>query len=414
MMAFEGPFLAAIIARLPDEKYNLAAYGVAYSFALLAEAPVIMMMAASTALVKNAQSYYKLRNFNAIIVIGITILLALSLIPSFYRLIAIDLINLTEHVAHLTHIALIILLPWPGAIAYRRFLQGILIANNKTRFVSYGTVIRLLSMATAAILSFHFFHLPGAWVGAAALSTGVTMEMLMTHLMSRRLIKSIKNLEIETESYHIHYKGILIFYFPLVMAAFIGFGSHPLIAFFLGNSRMAIESLAVLPVINALVFIFRSLGLSYQEVVIALIGKRNEGLRSLQKFAFKLGLANLLILGIIAFSPFAHFWFIEVSGLSEVLSTIAILPTQILVIVPALSVLLSYQRAIQVVYKKTKTITLATFIEVSLITIVLSYSIYQLDFIGITASAIALLVGRLGSNTFLWFNNRKVLQNYVG
>ena len=64
MMAFEGPFLAAIIARLPEAKYNLAAYGVAYSFALLSEAPVIMMMAASTALVKNSQSYFKLRNFN--------------------------------------------------------------------------------------------------------------------------------------------------------------------------------------------------------------------------------------------------------------------------------------------------------------------------------------------------------------
>jgi hypothetical protein len=36
---------------------------------------------------------------------------------------------------------------------------------------------------------------------------------------------------------------------------------------------MAIESLAVLPVVSSLVFIFRSPGLSYQEVNIALIGK---------------------------------------------------------------------------------------------------------------------------------------------
>jgi hypothetical protein len=63
MMAFEGPFLAAIIARLPEPKYNLAAYGVAFAFALIIEAPVIMMLSASTALVTNRSSFFKLRRF---------------------------------------------------------------------------------------------------------------------------------------------------------------------------------------------------------------------------------------------------------------------------------------------------------------------------------------------------------------
>ncbi len=46
MMSLEGPFIAAIIARLPEPKFNLAAYGVAFSFALIIEAPVIMIMSA--------------------------------------------------------------------------------------------------------------------------------------------------------------------------------------------------------------------------------------------------------------------------------------------------------------------------------------------------------------------------------
>ena len=44
MMSVEGPFLAAVIARLPLPKFNLAAYGVAFSFALIVEAPIIMLM----------------------------------------------------------------------------------------------------------------------------------------------------------------------------------------------------------------------------------------------------------------------------------------------------------------------------------------------------------------------------------
>ena len=63
MMSVEGPLLASVIARMADAKFNLAAYGVAYSFALVVEAPIIMIMSAATALVKDRDSYYKLRNF---------------------------------------------------------------------------------------------------------------------------------------------------------------------------------------------------------------------------------------------------------------------------------------------------------------------------------------------------------------
>ncbi|MBK5098686.1 MAG: hypothetical protein JJE01_12945, partial [Gemmatimonadetes bacterium] len=35
MMAAEGPFLAAVIARLADPKFNLAAFGVAFAIGIL-------------------------------------------------------------------------------------------------------------------------------------------------------------------------------------------------------------------------------------------------------------------------------------------------------------------------------------------------------------------------------------------
>ena len=61
-MSLEGPYLAAIIARMGQPKYNLAAYGIAFSLALIIEAPIIMIMSASTALVSNNHMYKKIRN----------------------------------------------------------------------------------------------------------------------------------------------------------------------------------------------------------------------------------------------------------------------------------------------------------------------------------------------------------------
>ena len=55
-MAVEGPFLAAILARMADPTANLAAFGVAVGFAFLFESPVILIMSAVTALVENRDS----------------------------------------------------------------------------------------------------------------------------------------------------------------------------------------------------------------------------------------------------------------------------------------------------------------------------------------------------------------------
>ena len=126
MMAAEGPFLAAVIARLTDPEFNLAAHGVAYAFAMLAEAPVIMIMSASTALVDDETSFRRLRRFiyalNALVTAG----LLGFLIPPIYQFVMRDLIALPPDVARLTYVALWILVPWPSAIGYRRFYQGLL------------------------------------------------------------------------------------------------------------------------------------------------------------------------------------------------------------------------------------------------------------------------------------------------
>ena len=63
MMGVEGPFLAALIARLSEPVYNLAAHGVAFAVAIIVEAPVIMMLGAATALVDGRVSFLRLRRF---------------------------------------------------------------------------------------------------------------------------------------------------------------------------------------------------------------------------------------------------------------------------------------------------------------------------------------------------------------
>ena len=400
MMSIEGPYLSALIARLAEPKFNLAAYGIAFSLALIIEAPVIMMMSASTALVKDYHSFRQLRKFNYILSLSLTAGMILLSLPQIFYFVTEDLIGLPREVSYLTHLAVMILIPWPGAIGYRRFYQGILIRNNLTRLVAYGTIIRLISMSITAFILYKFTDVPGVVVGASALSTAVICEAIASKLMVKKFLVKLKSLASETQS-NLTIKEIIKFYYPLALTSLLTLGIQPFVTFFIGQSRMPLESFAVMPVVTSFVFIFRGLGLSYQEVVVALIGDNMSGFDQLKKFGIKLAaiLAGALIL--ISFTPLAEIWFRDVSGLSESLTEFAKLPLMIMSFFPALTVLISFQRAVLVKGNDTKQITYGTAIEFVGIIIVVAICIKYFSLVGAVAATIAFVLGRMAACGYL-------------
>ena len=412
LMSVEGPFLASIIARMSEPKFNLAAYGVAFSFALIVEAPVIMLMSASTALVKDYHSFKKLRNFTYFLNGIITLFMLVLLIPSIFEFIAIDLIALPERVKEITYLAFIALLPWPAAIGYRRFYHGILIRNNLTKFVTFGTAVRLTTMLTTTILLFSYANLDGAVIASIALSLGVMLEAIISKYFAINILAKIKANQNDNPKEELTYKGIVQFYYPLAITSILSLGVHPFVTFLIGQSRMSIESLAVLPVINSLVFVFRAVGLSFHEAFIALLGKNGEGYKPLRNFGFVVGsLATIFLFGITT-TPFATIWFHNISGLSIELTELSIIPAIIVSILPALTFLISVQRAVLVYTRNTLPLTTATIIEVVIIVVVLFVGITYFNLVGVMAAAIAYISGRLIANIYLTFPYNRAVSKF--
>ncbi len=401
MMAVEGPFLAAVIARLAEPVYNLAAYGVAFSLALVVEAPVIMLMSAATALARNRLSYLRLRTFTHALNAGVTLVMGLALLPPVFEAIASGLIGLPPEVASRTHVALLLLLPWPATIGLRRLYQGVLIRHGLTRRVAYGTVVRLAAMFGTAFILVRFGRLEGAWVGAASLTMGVSGEALASRVMAAGTLRRLMETPGEAAGATASWVALTRFYYPLALTTLLSLGIHPVVTFFVGNSRMALESLAVLPVIGALVFIFRSIGLAYQEAVIALIGDAQEGYCALRRFALLLGVGVAVTLSLIAWTPLAWVWFRSAAGLPDELAAFALTPTRVLAIIPGLTAILSFQRAVMVVRGTTDRITWATLIEVGGTVVVMWIALSAFNAVGAIAAAAALLIGRIGANTYL-------------
>jgi Na+-driven multidrug efflux pump len=399
MMSFEQPFLIAFIARLKDAKYNLAAFGIAGSFAMIIEAPIIMLMSASTALVRGRNSYKKLKKFTDILNAVITGIQLIILIPPIFNFIVVRLMEVPEDVARLAHIALLIFLPWAASIGYRRFYQGILIRNNLTRRVTYGTMVRLSVIVIMGLL-LYAAGVKGAYVGAGAMALAVLCEAIATRMMVSRILKTLLQKE-DTENGNLRLRSIARFYYPLALTSILSLGVHPFVTFFLGRSNMAVESLAVLPVVNSLVFVFRSMGLSYQEVNIALIGEKKQNYKVLRNYAVYLGIIVTILISVLAFTPLADLWFINVSGLSTELADLSYLPLKIMILLPALTVLLNFQRSSQIINGTTGPISVATAVELIGIIVVLLVCVVFLNLVGVVAASIAFIVGKSLSNIYL-------------
>ncbi|NQW29167.1 MAG: hypothetical protein HQ472_01470 [Ignavibacteria bacterium] len=412
MMAAEGPILASVIARLDLPKYNLAAYGVALALAMLIESPVIMLLSTSVALVTDSNAYLAIKRFAIKLNVLVTVGMLIISIPWVFDFVSLTIIDLPTEVASLVYWGMVCLIPWPGAIGYRRFYQGLLIRHSKTKRVAYGTVVRLLGMLSTAFVMMWLTTAHGIVIGTLSLSVGVVLEALATRWMSRDVVRQILKGAGQTPKPPPTTKQIMKFYFPLAMTSAIGFVVTPMLAFFIVRAPLPVESLAVLPVVDSFVFLFRSFGFSYQEVGIALLGRSMENYAVVRKVGLHIiGWTSALIV-LIAFTPLSAILYGSMYGLPPALATFAVIPTMLLVPLPALAVLFSLKRAVLITHQRNVVVTWSTLAEVGCIALVMIICTIFTGLNGAVAAAIAMTVGRVFANFYLHRRSKESLRGW--
>jgi O-antigen/teichoic acid export membrane protein len=173
---------------------------------------------------------------------------------------------------------------------------------------------------------------------------------------------------------------------------------------------MSIESLAVLPVVDSFVFLFRSFGFSYQEVGIALLGEHRQHLRPLRRVGVGIAVVTTGVLVLVTATPAVTWLYQGMYGLRPELAAFAVIPTMILVPLPALAVAYSLQRAILISARRSVAVTWSTIVEVGLIAVVMAILVSTVNPVGVIAAATAMIVGRLVANVYLVRETRRVLR----
>ncbi len=335
-MALELPLVSAVLARLPEPKITLAAYGgLVFPLALLIESPVIMLLSASTALSRDERSYRVGRRIMLALGGGFTALHALVAFTPLYDLLARNLLAVPEGIVEPARLGLRIMTPWTFSIAYRRFQQGVLIRFGHAREVGIGTAVRLGTNALVLSLGAAMRVRPGIAVGTAAVALGVMAEAAYAGVRARPVVRGPLRAAASTGT-PLTTGRFLRFYLPLMVTPLILFLASPLTSAAMSRMPSPLDSLAVWPVLSGLVFIVRSAGFALNEVVVAMLD-RPGAWGALRRLALGIAFVTSALLLLTATTPVARLWLGRVSGLPPALVALGSSALWLGILVPALS-----------------------------------------------------------------------------
>ena len=405
LMGIELPMISAVVARLPDPSVQLAAFGgVIFPLALLVEAPVIMMLAASTALSTNLIAFRILRSFMTKLAIAMTLLHILIAFTPLYDWCIVPVLDIPKDIIEPSRLGLMIMTPWTWAIADRRFHQGLLIRFGHRSAVAVGTGIRLGVTVSVLLIGWLLLQAQGVVVAASALTFGTLSEAAYARYRARAVIQG-PLCDAPLDDTVVKGRALLRFYVPLALTPLLVIAMQPLGSAGIDRMPNAVVSLAVWAPLNGLVFMCRSSGLAFNEITISHCKNRN-ALPSLRRFAWLAGGLLTIAFSAIAFTPLGGFWFQTVMGLEPDLARLGTSSLWIACLIPLLTFLQSLYQGILVQAHQTRAVTESVILFLLVTCAILGVGIAMQPDHGLTAVLIALTFGNIAQAGWLWHRCR--------
>ncbi len=281
-----------------------------------------------------------------------------------------------------------------------------MIRFHNAQAVWMGTLVRLFSLSSLLFIGYSIGSIQGVMVGAAAQGVAVFAEATFNGFRVLPVLrKYLYDAPIQEK---LTWRAFASFYIPLVLTSFMTLIWQPIGSAALSRMPRAIESLAVWQVLSGLLFILRSPGTAFNEVVVALMETRG-AYRKLRNFATWLASISSSVQLLVAATPLAYLWFKYISALSLALIPMAQTAFWIALPLPALTVLLSWYQGAILSSKKTRAIPESVAIFLSTVVLILFGGVAWGKMVGLYIGTAALASGVALQVLWLYIRSRNVM-----
>jgi hypothetical protein len=408
LMSLESPAVNSIIARLHNPTISLAAYGgLVMPIAFVIEAPIIMLLSASTALCKDYASYNKI--WKIMMVMG-AVLSAIHILVAFtplYDFIARQVLGAPQEIIEPARLGLRLMLPFPWAVGYRRFNQGVLIRFGHSSAVMNCTMIRLTTLAVVLGVGYAIGTIPGVIVGTAAVGLAVTLEGLYAGWRVRPVLTREVKMAPPVEA--VTLRSFSAFYVPLMLTTMLGFLGMPIASAALSRMPQAVDSLASWSVVSGLIFILRSFGMALNEVVVALMEEPGSS-HGLRRFTTYVIVGSTSFALFVAVTPLALIWFRDVVDLPVDLVPLARGAFWFVVIAPLISALQSWFQGSILYGRRTRGITESIVVNMAALVLVLVIGVAWGKIPGLYVGVFGLIASGVAQTAWLWLRSRPIMR----
>ena len=408
LMGVEMPVISAVMARLANPEISLATHGgIVFPLALIIEAPVIMLLSASTALSKDWDSYQKIFRFMMIMGATLTVLHFLVAFTPLYDFVVVELLGVPDEIIESGRIGLRFMLPWTWSIAYRRFQQGVMIRFGHSQAVGVGTIVRLCTDVVVLGTGLLIGSIPGYIIGATSQGLSTLAEAIYSGIRVRPILKY--QLKPAKKSENLTWKIFFAFYIPLALTSFLSLVWQPIGSAALSRMPRALDSLAVWAVVSGLIFMLRSLGLAFNEVVVAILDQPGSS-KELSKFSTNLSILLVGLHFLLAATPLALLWFSYVSGLPPSLVELARIGFWFGLPMHILSVLQSWYQGAILYSRNPRGIPESMAIFLVTVLIVLGVGVVIGEYTGLYVGLIGFSIANFTQTIWLWVRSRPIMK----
>lgn len=312
MMMISHSVIYAFLARLPDPKVTLAAYNVAFSFHSVIGSPLWSAVMTSLAFCGDRRSVHRLFSFHFQISMGVfAVGYVMALTPLGDWLFG-GLMGASAAVVADARRSLLVFMLIPTVSIFRSISYALIMQQRRTHLITFGTLIRLISLAGyLAVLPKYF---SGASVGAAALLLCILTETVLAVVVAWRFY-----IDLPRESDSASHGDMWRFAWPLMLVQGSENGVGFTINFFLGRLVNPTLSLAAFGVLDGLWRVMlaplRNLAQTAQTLVRSRQDRRVMIFFALQVIAGFTALSSVFFIG-----PMRHWVLRVVMGLTGELS----------------------------------------------------------------------------------------------